>query len=74
MDISKLPSPVGQDIAVPTITIDGKHDPFTPAGNGSACRAKFTAEQVTTPYWLSVWAASPRTWLSAVPACPGRGW
>jgi pimeloyl-ACP methyl ester carboxylesterase len=30
------------DIAVPAITIDGKHDPFTPAGNGSAYRAKFT--------------------------------
>jgi pimeloyl-ACP methyl ester carboxylesterase len=30
------------DIAVPTITIDGKYDPFTPAGNGSAYRAKFT--------------------------------
>ncbi len=29
-------------IAVPTITIDGKYDPFTPAGNGSAYRAKFT--------------------------------
>jgi pimeloyl-ACP methyl ester carboxylesterase len=32
------------DIAVPTITIDGKHDPFTPAGNGSAYRAKFTGK------------------------------
>jgi pimeloyl-ACP methyl ester carboxylesterase len=30
------------DIAVPTITIDGRDDPFTPAGNGSAYRAKFT--------------------------------
>ncbi|MFL6121334.1 alpha/beta fold hydrolase [Actinophytocola sp.] len=29
-------------IAVPTITIDGRYDPFTPAGNGSAYRAKFT--------------------------------
>ena len=32
------------DIAVPTITIDGKYDPFTPAGNGSAYRAKFTGK------------------------------
>jgi pimeloyl-ACP methyl ester carboxylesterase len=32
------------DIAVPAITIDGKHDPFTPAGNGSAYRAKFTGK------------------------------
>jgi pimeloyl-ACP methyl ester carboxylesterase len=30
------------DIAVPAITIDGKYDPFTPAGDGSAYRAKFT--------------------------------
>jgi pimeloyl-ACP methyl ester carboxylesterase len=29
-------------IAVPTITIDGKYDPFTPDGDGSACRAQFT--------------------------------
>jgi pimeloyl-ACP methyl ester carboxylesterase len=29
-------------IGVPTITIDGAHDPFTPAGNGSAYRAHFT--------------------------------
>jgi len=32
------------DITVPTITIDGKYDPFTPAGNGSAYRAKFTGK------------------------------
>jgi pimeloyl-ACP methyl ester carboxylesterase len=32
------------EIAVPTITIDGKYDPFTPAGNGSAYRAKFTGK------------------------------
>ena len=31
-------------IAVPAITIDGKYDPFTPAGNGSAYRAKFTGK------------------------------
>lgn len=29
-------------IAVPTITIDGKYDPFTPPGNGAAYRDKFT--------------------------------
>ncbi|WP_427896363.1 alpha/beta fold hydrolase [Kribbella sp. GL6] len=28
-------------IAVPTITIDGKYDPFTPAGNGSSYRDHF---------------------------------
>jgi pimeloyl-ACP methyl ester carboxylesterase len=32
------------DIAVPAITIDGKYDPFTAAGNGSAYRAKFTGQ------------------------------
>ena len=32
----------GPTIGVPTITIDPAHDPFTPAGNGSAYRAKFT--------------------------------
>ena len=31
-------------IAVPTITIDGQYDPFTPAGNGAAYRAKFTGK------------------------------
>ncbi|MFF4763108.1 alpha/beta fold hydrolase [Streptomyces sp. NPDC001292] len=31
-------------IAVPTITIDGRYDPFTPAGNGSAYRAMFTGK------------------------------
>jgi pimeloyl-ACP methyl ester carboxylesterase len=30
------------DIAVPTITIDGEYDPFTPAGDGTAYRDKFT--------------------------------
>ncbi|KAA9376246.1 alpha/beta hydrolase [Microbispora cellulosiformans] len=29
-------------VSVPTITIDGRYDPFTPAGDGSAYRAKFT--------------------------------
>ncbi len=31
-------------IAVPTITIDGAQDPFTPAGNGSSYRDKFTGK------------------------------
>ena len=29
-------------IAVPTVTVDGEHDPFTPVGDGAAYRAKFT--------------------------------
>ena len=31
-------------IAVPTITIDGKHDPFTPPGNGAVYRGHFTGK------------------------------
>jgi pimeloyl-ACP methyl ester carboxylesterase len=31
-------------IGVPTITIDGASDPFTPPGDGSAYRAKFTGK------------------------------
>jgi pimeloyl-ACP methyl ester carboxylesterase len=34
----------GARIAVPTITIDGKQDPFTPPGNGSAYRGLFTGK------------------------------
>ncbi|MQY37433.1 Haloalkane dehalogenase [Streptomyces sp. RB17] len=32
----------GPAIAVPTITVDGSSDPFTPAGDGAAYRARFT--------------------------------
>ncbi|MER5960059.1 alpha/beta hydrolase [Streptomyces longhuiensis] len=32
----------GPAIDVPTITVDGASDPFTPAGDGAAYRAKFT--------------------------------
>ena len=31
-------------IAVPTITVDGRYDPFTPAGDGSSYRAHFTGK------------------------------
>jgi pimeloyl-ACP methyl ester carboxylesterase len=31
-------------IGVPTITIDGEHDPFTPPGDGAAYRDKFTGK------------------------------
>jgi pimeloyl-ACP methyl ester carboxylesterase len=31
-------------IAVPTITIDGEHDPFTPPGNGASYRDHFTGK------------------------------
>ncbi|MGW4567251.1 alpha/beta fold hydrolase [Streptomyces sp. NPDC004561] len=36
----------GPRIAVPTITLDGALDPFTPAGGGAAYRAKFTGPYV----------------------------
>jgi pimeloyl-ACP methyl ester carboxylesterase len=32
------------DIAVPSITLDGEYDPFTPAGDGSAYRDRFTGK------------------------------
>ena len=31
-------------IAVPTITVDGKYDPFTPPGDGALYRAHFTGK------------------------------
>ena len=34
-------------IAVPTITIDGQHHPFTPAGDCAAYRGKFTGNTST---------------------------
>jgi pimeloyl-ACP methyl ester carboxylesterase len=34
----------GPTIAVPTITVDAADDPFTPAGDGSAYRARFTGK------------------------------
>ncbi|WP_127500793.1 alpha/beta fold hydrolase [Actinoplanes solisilvae] len=34
----------GPTIGVPTVTIDGKFDPFTPAGNGSSYRKHFTGK------------------------------
>ncbi|MFG1962296.1 alpha/beta fold hydrolase [Nonomuraea sp. NPDC049028] len=33
-------------ISLPTITLDGEHDPFTPAGGGSAYRKHFTGKYV----------------------------
>jgi pimeloyl-ACP methyl ester carboxylesterase len=31
-------------IAVPTVTLDGEHDPFTPPGNGESYRQKFSGK------------------------------
>ena len=56
------------DIAVPTITIDGESDPFTPSGNGSAYRAKFTGpyEHRTFPVGHNVPQEAPRAFAQAV--------
>jgi pimeloyl-ACP methyl ester carboxylesterase len=55
-------------IAVPTITIDGKSDPFTPAGNGSAYRDKFTGkyEHRVFPVGHNVPQEAPQAFAQAV--------
>jgi pimeloyl-ACP methyl ester carboxylesterase len=56
------------DIAVPTITIDGEYDPFTPAGNGSAYRDKFTGKYAheTLPVGHNVPQEAPQSFAEAV--------
>jgi pimeloyl-ACP methyl ester carboxylesterase len=56
------------DIAVPTITIDGEYDPFTPAGNGSAYRDKFTGkyEHETLAVGHNVPQEAPKAFAEAV--------
>ncbi|MFD7154365.1 alpha/beta fold hydrolase [Kribbella sp. NPDC059898] len=55
-------------IAVPTITIDGKHDPFTPAGNGSSYRDHFVGryEHRTFDVGHNVPQEAPREFARAV--------
>jgi pimeloyl-ACP methyl ester carboxylesterase len=55
-------------IAVPTITIDGQHDPFTPPGNGSAYRDHFTGKyrHLTLPVGHNVPQEAPRAFAEAV--------
>jgi pimeloyl-ACP methyl ester carboxylesterase len=55
-------------IAVPTITIDGKDDPFTPAGNGSSYRSHFTGkyEHRTFNVGHNVPQEAPREFARAV--------
>lgn len=55
-------------IAVPTITIDGQYDPFTPAGDGSSYRAHFTGKyrHLTFPVGHNVPQEAPRDFASAV--------
>lgn len=60
-------------IKVPTITIDGKHDPFTPPGNGSAYRDRFggTYEHRTLDVGHNVPQEDPRGFAAAVVAANG---
>jgi pimeloyl-ACP methyl ester carboxylesterase len=55
-------------IAVPTVTIDGKHDPFTPPGDGAAYRAHFTGKYAhhTLPVGHNVPQEDPRGFARAV--------
>ncbi|MEW2160982.1 alpha/beta hydrolase [Streptomyces sp. NPDC007189] len=59
----------GPAIAVPTITIDGASDPFTPAGNGVAYRAKFTgpyAHRTLTNIGHNVPQEAPEAFAQAI--------
>jgi pimeloyl-ACP methyl ester carboxylesterase len=59
----------GPVIAVPTVTLDGELDPFTPAGNGSAYRAKFTgryAHRTLRRIGHNVPQEAPRAFAKAV--------
>ncbi|MEW1659964.1 alpha/beta hydrolase [Streptomyces sp. NPDC093707] len=55
-------------IGVPTITIDGSGDPFTPPGNGSAYRKKFTGKYAhrTLDVGHNVPQEAPRAFAEAV--------
>jgi pimeloyl-ACP methyl ester carboxylesterase len=55
-------------ITVPTITIDGQHDPFTPPGNGAAYRDHFTGRyrHLTLPVGHNVPQEAPRAFAEAV--------
>lgn len=56
------------DIAVPTITIDGEYDPFTPAGDGAAYRDKFTGTYAheTLPVGHNVPQEAPEAFAEAI--------
>jgi pimeloyl-ACP methyl ester carboxylesterase len=60
-------------IGVPTITIDGAYDPFTPAGDGSAYRAKFSGpyEHRTLPVGHNVPQEAPTAFANAVMSVDG---
>jgi pimeloyl-ACP methyl ester carboxylesterase len=58
----------GPVIAVPTITLDGEHDPFTPAGDGASYRDKFTGKYAhrTVPVGHNLPQEAPRAFAKAV--------
>ncbi|GGN88753.1 alpha/beta hydrolase [Streptomyces albiflavescens] len=60
-------------ITVPTITIDGARDPFTPPGNGSAYRKKFTGNYAhrTLDVGHNVPQEDPQGFAAAVVAVDG---
>jgi len=55
-------------IAVPTVTVDGQYDPFTPAGDGAAYRARFTGKyaHLTLPVGHNVPQEDPQGFARAV--------
>jgi pimeloyl-ACP methyl ester carboxylesterase len=55
-------------IAVPTVTVDGQYDPFTPAGDGALYRAHFTGKYAhhTLPVGHNVPQEDPRGFARAV--------
>ncbi|MFE2067936.1 alpha/beta fold hydrolase [Streptomyces sp. NPDC059467] len=63
----------GPVITVPTITVDGAHDPFTPPGNGSAYRKKFTGAYAhrTLDVGHNVPQEDPQGFAAAVVAVDG---
>ena len=55
-------------IGVPTITIDGAYDPFTPSGDGAAYRTKFSGpyQHQTLPVGHNVPQEAPHAFANAV--------
>jgi pimeloyl-ACP methyl ester carboxylesterase len=55
-------------IAVPTVTVDGQYDPFTPPGDGAAYRAHFTGKYAhhTLPVGHNVPQEDPQGFARAV--------
>ena len=55
-------------IALPTVTVDGKYDPFTPPGDGALYRAHFTGKYAhhTLPVGHNVPQEDPRGFAQAV--------